>query len=418
MKKIIVVAAVLLFAQVIFAQSVKIKLAIANCENQSENRFEPDILSAVSDYLRMYLEGEPRYEIIPKESHAALDLSLQNCMDKLCRIRMGQALKADSVLYSFITSKNGKFEINAELIDITTKNAKISLKDDWNGERASIDSVSSKIVRRIVAKQANMDALTSNMVTVENTKSDSDESEAPAPAPVTSFASGNAEADFSYKQQMKDLKTCEKMRLKPSEKAWKKYLKRFPNGRCAAEAKEELDRMACEEAEKDASLKGWKEYLENYPEGKCAQKAKDAPDNFACEKAHKDHSEKGWKNYLKEFPEGLCSEEAKKFLDEGLLKKDTTVCEKARKKSNEKEWKNYLKEFPEGQCAEEAKKFLDEEYLKKDSEACKDLKEKLSEGTTTHGWGKRRVKNNCEAYLKEFPEGQCAAEAKEFIKNN
>lgn len=408
MKKIITVAAVLLFAQVIFAQSVKIKLAIANCENQSENRFEPDILSAVSDYLRMYLEGEPRFEIIPKESHAALDLSLQNCMDKLCRIRMGQALKADSVLYSFITSKNGKFEINAELIDITTKNAKISLKDDWNGERASIDSVSSKIVRRIVAKQANMDALNSNMVTVENTKSDSDESEAPTPepAPAISFASGNAEADFSYKQQMKDLKTCEKMRLKPSEKAWKKYLKRFPNGRCAAEAKEELDRMACEEAEKDASLKGWKEYLENYPEGKCAQKAKDAPDNFACEKARKNHSEKGWMKYLEEFKQGLCAKEAGEQLD-------LIACKEAKDESSLKYWKKYLDRFPSGRCAAEAADFI----KKKDSEACKDLKEKLSE-SINNSWKKRRLKNNCEDYLKYFPEGQCAAKAKEFIKNN
>ena len=60
---------------------------------------------------------------------------------------------------------------------------------------------------------------------------------------------------------------------------WRSYLAAFPKGKCADEAKEELehlDKKECKEATRRALIDGWQDYLKKFPEGTCVKKAKDA----------------------------------------------------------------------------------------------------------------------------------------------
>ena len=150
-----------------------------------------------------------------------------------------------------------------------------------------------------------------------------------------------------------DSVACEYARSEAKDFAWKAYLKNYPTGECADEAKDELDKAACKKAEQKNDFDGWKEYLKEFPKGKCASKAKDQLDKTACKTAEKKNSVDGWKAYLKGFPKGKCESRAKDELDK-------MACKTAEKKNSTDGWHEYIKEFPKGICASQAQTALTE----------------------------------------------------------
>ena len=139
-----------------------------------------------------------------------------------------------------------------------------------------------------------------------------------------------AQKPAAQSSNFQDALACDQARKASSDFVWKAYLKTYPQGECAEEAKDKLDKIACETAEKNNSVKGWQEYLKEYPDGKCAAKAHEEFDKTACKNAEKKKSVDGWQEYLKEFPNGKCVSQAKnaiqKFEDEKAgkaNKKDT-----------------------------------------------------------------------------------------------
>ena len=299
MKKIIIVFIV--FISFCLSAQQKLKVAVLNFEDRSE-KMEADLLSAATDSLHMYLESFERYSVIPKAQQDEALSQAEGCNDKLCRIKFGQTLGANLVAYPYITLANEQYTIKVEVIDVAKQSVPISVAENWNGEEDSLASVSEAIVKRIKAKQKNLDALSSN------------------------FA-----ADV-IKEQDKEL--CENARSGNNVKNWEKYLKEFPDGQCAEEAK--------------ASLADFNK----------------AKEKETCEKARtaNERSQKReWEKYLKEFPDGQCAEEAKASLADFNRLKDKETCEKARtanERSQKRAWEKYLKEYPEGQCVEEARNFI------------------------------------------------------------
>lgn len=362
MKRLFVVCLVFLILLPLSAQSKK--LAILNFEDQSGN-IEENTLAEMPDYIRMYFEGQSTYEIIAKEKHNSLDPSLQNCKGKPCYVKAGEALNANLIAYFKITSAGGNnYTVHVQIIDVAKKNMLISFDEKWGGDIDSFDPLSQKIVRKIVEKQKNMDALSSDLVLDMQNQEEKENRE---------------------RQQAKDVELCTKAQASQEERDWEKYIRELPEGQCAAEAKAFLS------------------------------KANQKKDAAACETARKTANERGWNQYLRKFPEGQCAEEAKKFANASEQKKDLEACTTARKTANEKGWKQYLKKFPEGQCAEEAKKFTNAAEQKKDLEACIEARNKVMNAS---GREKRKAVKFWKQYLKRFPGGQCAEEAKEFIDNN
>ena len=75
-----------------------------------------------------------------------------------------------------------------------------------------------------------------------------------------------------------DRRTCAWAEKADSKRAWTKYLKVFPGGTCAHDAKARLDAIkqdisACQQAKKADSLVAWRTYLVGYEEGACAGEA-------------------------------------------------------------------------------------------------------------------------------------------------
>ena len=383
MKKFIIVFIVLI--SFCLSAQQKHRTAILNYEDRS-GKIEEETLSTATEYLRMYFEGQNTYSIIPKEEQ---DKVAASCKDKLCRIKFGETLKAAMVVYPYVTFANEQFIIKVEIIDVAKRSTTISVSENWDGVTDSLDPVSETMIRKIVAKQTNIDALNSNSL----------------PKEEPTFA----ETFKVVYNIVRDTQDCEKAREKENLKLWKKYLKSFPEGQCAEEAKKFIeeypkkqDAEACEKARKENDKKEWEKYLKEHPEGLCAEEAKAAPDNIACEKARKENDKKEWEKYLKEFPDGKCVEEAKSELSDLDKLKDKKTCEKARssrERIRKKEWEKYLGEFPEGLCAEEARAILDKD-------ACEEART-LPEKIKKRAW---------ERYLKEFPKGQCVEEAKKFLE--
>ena len=293
MKKFIIVFIILIFFCLSAQQ--KHKIAILNYEDRS-GKIEAETLSTATDYLRMYLEGQNSFAVVPKDQQ---NEPASSCKDKLCRIKFGETLGAEIVAYPYIASANEQYAINVEIINVAKRSTIISVSESWNGEIDSLDPVNEEIVSKIAAKQANIDALNSNNNLFQAIDQQQQE-------------------QTIIKNAAKDAVFCEKARKKQSEKVWRDYLTKFPEGQCAAEAKTFIDEYAkkqdaeaCEKAREKKNLSLWEKYLKKYPDGQCAEEAKAAPDNFACSEAEDDNSLKGWKKYLDSFPNGKCSAKAR-----------------------------------------------------------------------------------------------------------
>ena len=166
---------------------------------------------------------------------------------------------------------------------------------------------------------------------------------------IENFPNSRGEADLEKSH-------CEKAIEKESVVDWKYYLKEYPDGVCADEAKRALKELDVKECERARKLKKdgilfWGDYLEDFPEGKCAEEAKRVLEKLHCKDARYFKDDFNWKVYLEDYPKGKCAAEAKS----ALKKLDKEACEKARKENEYKYWDDYLATFPNGKCSEEAK---------------------------------------------------------------
>ena len=78
-----------------------------------------------------------------------------------------------------------------------------------------------------------------------------------------------------------DSDACEAARKEETDEAWERYLFYFPNGKCAKEAKAGAKEEAvCERARKANTRAAWEKYLKKFPNGKCAKEGKAVRNKF------------------------------------------------------------------------------------------------------------------------------------------
>ena len=235
----------------------KLKLAVTEFEDLS-GEIQPEVLTNATEYLRVGFASTNRYIIISKERQREqisdlrkkynTDPTYKSCTDKNCQIQLGQALSADLIVKTTVSAFAGVYTISSELIDLEKEATIIAAKEDYDGSPQALRSAIDKLVVKIVdAEKKEKEAIASQ------------EKKERKPLPKN-----------------KDGMACEYARSEASDLGWKVYLEKYPNGECAAEAKEELDDIACKKAEKLNSDKGWNEYLNEFSEGKCELKARTA----------------------------------------------------------------------------------------------------------------------------------------------
>ena len=277
MKKFCLILTLIFGTFLVFAEEddeEKLKLAVMEFEDRSGN-LSAKTLSDATEYIRSAFVSSNKYVVIAKERQEKEMIkemkkeSYKSCNDKNCQIPLGQALSADTILRTTITFFGGIYTITSELIDIAKEATVNGAKDKFDGSEKSLMQALDSIVAQIIDKQ-----------------------------------------EENRSQNFQDALSCEQARKESKDFAWKAYLKTYPKGECAAEAKNELDKMACKTAENKNSIEGWEEYLKDFPDGKCKNKAKAEFDKASCKVAKQKNSVEGWKEYLEKYPNGKCNSQA------------------------------------------------------------------------------------------------------------
>ena len=257
MKKSCLVLVLLLSTLMLFADdNDKLKLAVMEFEDLSGS-IEPFVLAGASEYLRVGFASTNRYVLITKERQKEqigdlrkkfnTDPTYKACTDKNCQIQLGQALSADMIVKTTVSLFAGLYTISSELIDLEKEATIIAAKEDYDGSPKSLREAIDKIVVQIVE--------------AEKKENEAIEEE----IEKKTFKKNKVQNHANSKDQI----ACEYARKKDSSSTWKIYLSKYPNGDCAAEAKETLDNKACSAARKKSTVESWKQYLRDFPDGKC-----------------------------------------------------------------------------------------------------------------------------------------------------
>ena len=250
----------------------KLKLAVMDLEDLS-GKLSEETLSGASEYFRIIFAQTNRYIIISKDRQKEqisglrkkynTDPTYKSCTDKNCQIQLGQALSADLIVKTSVSFFAGSYTLASELIDLEKEATIIAATEEYDGSPQALKAA----IRNNVAKIVEAEKKENEAIAAQEKK------------------------ESKPKSNSKDSIACEYARSEASTLAWETYLKKYPNGECAAEAKDELDKTACKTAEKKNSEAGWREYLKEFPDGKCEFKAQTTLQKFEKEKESQEKAE-------------------------------------------------------------------------------------------------------------------------------
>ena len=250
----------LAFCRLVADDDDKLKLAVMDLEDLS-GKLSEETLTGASEYFRVIFAQTNRYIIISKDRQKDqisslrkqynTDPSYKSCTDKNCQIQLGQALSADLIVKTSVSFFAGFYTLASELIDLEKEATIIAATEEYDGTPQALRTAIKNIVKKIVQAETEVNA-----------------------------AVAVTEKKESKPRNSKDAIACEYARSESNALAWETYLKKYPDGECAAEAKDELDKMACKTAEKKNSAAGWREYLQEFPDGRCEFKAQTTLQKF------------------------------------------------------------------------------------------------------------------------------------------
>ena len=160
--------------------------------------------------------------------------------DRNGQIALGKMMSAQQIIYTVVSSFGTNFTVTSTLIDLKTGGNVDATSENFGGE-----NIQQKL-RAVLAK--NIDYLVSQMEEFEKWEE-------------------------IEKKNTQEEEYCEKARQSNSATGWNSYLKAYPKGICANEARETLDKQACAHAKKRNSVEIWQGYLRMFPDGVCKYEA-------------------------------------------------------------------------------------------------------------------------------------------------
>ncbi|MBO7127148.1 hypothetical protein J6W78_06345 [bacterium] len=256
MKKSCLIFVLFLLSFQLFADDDKLKLAVMDLEDLS-GKLSEETLSGASEYFRVIFAQTNRYIIISKDRQKEqisglrkkynTDPTYKSCTDKNCQIQLGQALSADLIVKTSVSFFAGSYTLASELIDIEKEATIIAATEDYDGSPQALKTAIKNIVDKIVEAEKKENELTEEEISGKTAKKNKKNSSV----------------------NSKDQIACEYARKKDSSSTWKTYLSKYPDGECAAEAKETLDNKACALAKRKSTVESWQQYLKEFPDGRC-----------------------------------------------------------------------------------------------------------------------------------------------------
>lgn len=137
----------------------KLKLAVMEIVDTS-GTMQKNVLSDATEYLRVAMTSTGKFILIPKErqDNAIKKLkreSWQECNDRNCRIPLGQALSADTMLTAKISRIGSTFIITSQLIDLASESAAIGERTKYDGSEDSLvealDYIAAQLTKKYTA---------------------------------------------------------------------------------------------------------------------------------------------------------------------------------------------------------------------------------------------------------------------------
>ena len=166
----------------LIAQERQTKLAVMEIDDKS-GKLSKKLLDNAAEALRTELVASNKFIVISKDRQRQAMIkgekkeSWKECYDQSCRIQLGQALTADSILTGIVTYFGKKYTLTVELIDLakeaTVKAAKADFDGSEDGLAEAITDISSqllygkKAVRSIDSATKTTGASSSNVDTAD-----------------------------------------------------------------------------------------------------------------------------------------------------------------------------------------------------------------------------------------------------------
>ncbi|HSA34068.1 MAG TPA: DUF1566 domain-containing protein [bacterium] len=207
MRNAVIILSVLAFSLALFGEEKKYKVAVMEFDDQTK-KLSKSVLEAAAEYLRGELVASNQFIVISKDRQRAVvkgqkKESWKECYDQSCRIQLGQALSADTILTGTISKFGNAYTLTLELVDLakeaTVKGAKAEFNGTESGLKTAIEGVSAQI----------------SGVADTRTKKPS-----------------NEEIACAFAKEKNDLTV------------WQDYLKEYPQGSCSFEAKVQIRNLS------------------------------------------------------------------------------------------------------------------------------------------------------------------------------
>ena len=121
---------------------------------------QKNVLSDATEYLRVAMTSTGKFILIPKERQDSAIKKLkreswQECNDRNCRIPLGQALSADTMLTAKISRIGSTFIITSQLIDLASESAAIGERTKYDGSEDSLvealDYIAAQLTKKYTA---------------------------------------------------------------------------------------------------------------------------------------------------------------------------------------------------------------------------------------------------------------------------
>lgn len=159
MRNILILLMVLVVGLTLFAEEKKAKVAVMDIEDRSAT-LDAAMLNNAVEYLRSELAATNRFVLISKDRQKQVLIkeekkeSWKDCYDQNCRVQLGQALSADTLLQSSVNLFGGIYTLTVEMVDLakeaTVRGAKAKFDGTEEGLRRALDKIMLQIAGRTV----------------------------------------------------------------------------------------------------------------------------------------------------------------------------------------------------------------------------------------------------------------------------
>ena len=161
MRNTLILLSVLALSLALFGEEKKYKVAVMEFDDQTK-KLSKSVLEAAAEYLRGELVASNQFIVISKDRQKAIvkekkKESWKECYDQSCRIQLGQALSADTILTGAISKFGNTFILTLELVDLakeaTVKGAKAEYDGSEEGRHPKGVGYGSEWIQRVLKEQ-------------------------------------------------------------------------------------------------------------------------------------------------------------------------------------------------------------------------------------------------------------------------